>query len=386
MKVTQICIGRFHHFHLARQLEKRGLLEKIYTGYPRFKLKDEQDIPSKKINTFPLLQAPYMARGKFGLDKWKWLDNIWVWESTNQLDKYVTKKISTPGILFSLSGTGIYSGKKMQQLRGYHICDRGSSHISFQDEILSEEYKLWGLKWKGIYSKVINRGILEYEQADYITIPSEFVKQTFIEKGIKEEKLIKIPYGARLDRFSKIGNPDPNKFTVLWVGSISIRKGFLYALTAFNNFRHPNKEFIVIGSMTKEIEQLIQTKSLNNVIFKGIIPNDELPKFYSTAHVFILPSIEEGLAMVQGEALACGCPVIATPNSGSEDLFTNNKEGFIVPIRNSNRILEIFQKLNDEPDLRTQMGFNGIQRIKSIGGWDTYGNNMANFLVSLNNK
>ena len=53
MEVIQATIGRFHHFHLARQLEKSGLLGKIYTGYPKFKLKDEQGIPAKKIVSFP---------------------------------------------------------------------------------------------------------------------------------------------------------------------------------------------------------------------------------------------------------------------------------------------------------------------------------------------
>lgn len=65
--VTQISIGRFHHFHLARQLERAGLLREIWTGYPRFKLKSEQAVPADRIRTFPWLQAPYMARGRFGM-------------------------------------------------------------------------------------------------------------------------------------------------------------------------------------------------------------------------------------------------------------------------------------------------------------------------------
>ena len=52
-KVSIVSIGRFHHFHLARQLEKRSLLNEIWTGYPKFKLKDEDGIPPSKIQTFP---------------------------------------------------------------------------------------------------------------------------------------------------------------------------------------------------------------------------------------------------------------------------------------------------------------------------------------------
>ena len=75
MNVTQISIGRFHHFHLARQLEKHNLLEAIYTGYPRFKLKDEAGIPPEKIKTFPWFQVPYLMLGRVGLDKWHWLNS-----------------------------------------------------------------------------------------------------------------------------------------------------------------------------------------------------------------------------------------------------------------------------------------------------------------------
>ena len=45
MKVKLITIGRFHYFHLARQLHKFKLLDEIYSGYPKFKLKDEYGIP-----------------------------------------------------------------------------------------------------------------------------------------------------------------------------------------------------------------------------------------------------------------------------------------------------------------------------------------------------
>ena len=74
MLVTQVCIGRFHHFHLARQLEKHGLLNAIYTGYPRFKLFDENKIRADKIRAFPWLQAPYMAINKIGISQNNWLN------------------------------------------------------------------------------------------------------------------------------------------------------------------------------------------------------------------------------------------------------------------------------------------------------------------------
>ncbi|MBD0850774.1 glycosyltransferase family 4 protein [Maribacter arenosus] len=351
------------------------MLDKIYTGYPRFKLKDELGIPKEKIITFPWIQAPYMKRGVLGLDKFEWLNKEWSHLGAQTFDKYVANKIHNKGVLIALSSNGLNAGKKMQALGGKYICDRGSSHIIYQNEILNEEYKRWGFQWEGIDKRIIDKEQQEYEQADYITIPSDFVMNSFIEKGVKKSKLVKIPYGARLDRFKKIGEPEKNKFRVLWVGGVSLRKGFMYALNAFEAFKHRNKEFVVIGAMTSEIKSILGTRQVKNVIFKGNVPNAQLLEYYSYSDVFLLTSLEEGLAMVQGEAMACGCPIIATPNTGSQDLISNGKEGFIVPIRDERAILDCFQKLMDNPGLRAEMSEIAINKVQFLGGWDTYGTN-----------
>ncbi|MEJ7643085.1 MAG: glycosyltransferase [Chryseolinea sp.] len=383
MQVTQISIGRFHHFHLARQLEKRMMLEAIYTGYPHFKLKDEQGIPRDKIKTFPWLHTPFMMRGKLGLDKWEWLNSEWAWLAAGSLDRYVAKQIKEKRFLVALSGMGLHAGRVTQKMGGKYICDRGSSHIVFQNEVLKEEHKIWKLPFHEIDKRIIGKEEAEYEQADRITVPSEFVRRSFLSKGVPAEKISKVIYGARLERFSKQGSPDISKFVVLWVGGVSIRKGFLYLLEAFNQLKHPNKELKVIGPMSPEINGLIHGRISSNVKFLGAVSNDKLPELYSTATVFVLPSLEEGLAMVQGEALACGCPIISSTNSGAEDLITNGKEGFIVPIRSSSAILERFQQLVDTPTLRETLSQAALLKVKEMGGWDTYGENYVSLLKGM---
>lgn len=386
MKVTQIAIGRFHHFHLARQMERFGRLDKIFTGYPKFKLKDEKGISPNKIITFPWIHAPYMKRGVLGLNKYDWLNKAWTWLDKQILDKYVASQIDSPTILIGLSSSGLEAGKKAKELGGIYICDRGSSHIRFQDNLLKEEYDKWGFKFRGVDPRIIAKEESEYNLADVITVPSEFVKQSFIKMGVLESKIVKIPYGARLDRFKKVDNPKGGEFQVLWVGGVSLRKGFMYALEAFRKLEHPKKKFVVVGGIQDEIKKLLLNKKLENVVFKGIISNSNLVQLYSTSHVFLLASLEEGLAMVQGEALACGCPIIATKNTGSGDLFTDNKEGFIVPIRSSEAIFEKLQFLADNEDKRKEMSEAALQKVKGLGGWNTYGDQWNDLIKSLLNK
>jgi glycosyltransferase involved in cell wall biosynthesis len=384
MQVTQVSIGRFHHFHLARQLEKFGLLKVIYTGYPRFKLSDEIGIPPGKIITFPWLQGPYMARHRVGLHRSAWLDREWAWWATETLDRFVSRDLRDSSILIALSGSGLHSGRRMQQLGGIHICDRGSTHIRSQEEILMEEYQRYGKTWQGIDPRLIDKEEAEYDQADVISIPSQFCYDSFISKGLPASKLIKIPYGSRIERFHPVHvEVDANEFRILFVGAACPRKGFIDLLEAFNLFDHPNKKLVLIGSLSPEARDLLDKTDTAKIEVKGTVPNSQLALHYSQATVFVLPSIEEGLALVMGEAMACGCPVIATKNTGAGDLIDNEINGFIVPVRSPEKIVIRLQQLANNRDFLKQMKEAALLKAKSLLGWDSYGLSWQNYLTML---
>ena len=383
--VCQVSIGRFHHFHLARQLEKHGLLEAIYTGYPHFKLKDEPGIPRDKVISFPWLHAPYMARGRVGLNRSAWLDRELSWWAHETLDLYVANKLRDPTILIALSGSGLYSGRKIQQLGGIHICDRGSSHIRLQEHLLTEEYQRYGTLWPGIDPRSIAKEEAEYEQANWISIPSQFCYDSFVEQGVSAAKLLKIPYGSRLERFYPEGAPNTNgdEFRILFVGAAGPRKGFIDLLAAFELLRHPGKQLILVGSLSPEAVAMLARVDQSQIIVLGSVPNAQLRRHYSEASVFVLPSIEEGFGMVVGEAMACGCPVIATTNTGASELFSDGVEGFIVPIRSPELIADRLQQLADQPELCELMGQAALARVQHLGGWDAYGDAWASLLQQI---
>jgi glycosyltransferase involved in cell wall biosynthesis len=77
--------------------------------------------------------------------------------------------------------------------------------------------------------------------------------------------------------------------------------------------------------------------------------------------------------LVQAQAMACGVPVIATANTGAEDLFTDGVEGFIVPIRSPEAIREKLEWMMDNRELRDGMAEGALKRVKSLGGWERYG-------------
>ena len=357
------------------------MLAGIFSSYPSLKLRDQQ-IPTSLLHTFPPVQLAQFLTGRAGLVDTK-LNLELSWWLPLSLDKYAAMRLPACDVFVGISGSGLTTGRLAQTRGGKYICDRGSSHIRWADQMMTEEFARWGQEWPGIYHKIVVREEAEYAQADIITLPSEFTRRTFLEMGVPADKIKKVPYGADMRRFEKVADPAVDSFDVLFVGAVSFRKGVPYLLEAFAKLRHPKKTLTVAGSMLPEMARYLQGKTLDNVEFLGPQPQPRLKELMSRSHVMVLPSVEEGLAMVQGEAMACGCPVIASENTGSEDLFEDGREGFIVPIRDPAAITARLEELAQNPEYRTEMSARSLSRVKSIGGWDTYGRDYVAVLEAL---
>jgi glycosyltransferase involved in cell wall biosynthesis len=222
-----------------------------------------------------------------------------------------------------------------------------------------------------------------YEVADAVTVPSQVARRSFLQMGVPAGKVHVIPYGVRLDRFTPSESPPPGSFEVLFAGQIGLRKGVPYLLEAFGRLRHPRKHLTLVGTVQDDMRSLLARLPTENVTFTGSIPQPELAARMSRSHVLGLASVEEGLALVQGQAMACGCPVVATNATGAEDLFSDEVEGFIVPDRDTDALAARMQQLADDPALRERMSAAALQRVRSLGGWDHYGDQWDALLHAL---
>jgi glycosyltransferase involved in cell wall biosynthesis len=371
--------GRFHSFDLAEQLQRAGLLRAIFTPYPKFKLRDTRVDPAL-IRSFPwvlgahrlLASQPVPLAVKQSLQHW----------SGQAIDQYA--KLTRPDceILMALSGGGLSSGEAVQRAGGRYVCDRGSTHMRYQMSILAEEYDLAGIPFNPDAERTIIREEREYAQADAITVPSRFAAHSFVERGVDPAKLHTIPYGVDLKDFAPKAQRD-GQFRIVFVGHLGVRKGIGYLLKAFRMAALPGAKLVLIGSSDNETDALLKGDSLENVEITGRLPRDRVALEMSRASVLVLPSIEDGFGMVMSQALACGCPVIATTNTGGEDLFEHGKEGFIVPIRDPAAMAESIVRLYREPGLLEAMSKAARDRVVDIGGWSEYGARMIALFQSL---
>ncbi len=138
---------------------------------------------------------------------------------------------------------------------------------------------------------------------------------------------------------------------------------------------HPRKSLTIAGVAEPALVQRMRQKGLltDDVTLLGHVPQHQLQRLMSRSHALVLPSVEEGLAMVMAQALACACPVVATPNSGAADLFRDGAEGFIVPARSPDMLAERLQRLADDPHLQSGMRRAARARVQGLGGWSEYG-------------
>ncbi len=251
-----------------------------------------------------------------------------------------------------------------------------------QDNLIQAEHVKWGIPPEPINPRKVDKEEEEYELADRILVPSAFAASSFRQMAVAPSKLVTAPYGISLNRFYPVCEPESGRFKILYVGQVSLRKGFLHLLSAFTKLRRRDKELVVIGAINPTMKKLLARFSLTGVRFLGLVPNASLREHYSGAHVFVLPSVEDGFGLVIGEAMACGCPVVATENTGARELITDGVDGFIVGASDADVLLDRLQRLADDEPLRASMAESASTSAQSIGGWDHYGDLVLGMLVA----
>ncbi len=381
MRVVQTVFGVFHHFDLARELERRGHLAAIFSTWPWQRLRRE-GLPREKVRTFPWIHTPEFLLRRANLLP-AWMEDQTGYANALLFDEYTLRNMPECDALIGISGSSLKTGALVQRRGGKFFCDRGSSHQRYQEELVSEEYRRWGVHAPVSDPRDTAREEAIYAIADGITVPSSFAARSFASMGIPPEKVHTVPYGVRLQRFHPpaITPCSPKeRFEALFVGSVGLRKGVPYLLEAFAGLKHPHKRLRVVGALSREIDVVLSRLPRQNVEFLGLQPQDRVAELMGHSHLLVLPSIEEGLALVQGQAMACGCPVLASTNTGGEDLFTDEQEGFIVPIRDPGALTERMQRLSDDPDLWMRLHSAALDRVRSMGGWETYGDRWETLL------
>jgi len=350
--------------HAVRGIHRHGCLKKLIVGI------DESGEFDKKLVKEVLLPRAFnkaMYLGGFGDVKRSLVTD-------GLFDRLACKHIERCDIFHVWGNFGLKALKKAKSLGAVTVIERASSHPVTQNRLLNEEYRhfLYESYIKGSVQGLIDRAVAEMDECDHITAPSEFAANSLIENGVDPKKIIILPFGVDTERFRPREKKDTT-FRAVFIGQVSVRKGILYLLEAWKGINLRDAELVVVGPHSPDIKELLAKYSdTDNIRFVNYVK--DLTKVYQTASVFVFPSIEEGSALVNYEAMASGVPVITTYNSGS--LARDGVDGFVIPVRDIAAIRDKLTALYEDPGLRDRMGKSARERIEPYT-WEAYGDNLV---------
>lgn len=199
--------------------------------------------------------------------------------------------------------------------------------------------------------------------------------------GVPCETIDVVHCGIDVDLFQAGANgcSGPSRPTILFVGSIIENKGAHVLVEAALRLRakYPDLRLRLLGhggaDLMEQLHARIRAEGAEaNVEFCGFVPLDRLPESYRSAHVFCLPAEFEGFGQVYLEALACGCPVVASTAGGGPEAVSHGETGLLVPPNDVQATAAALDRLLGDPDLRRQMGRAGRRRVEEFFTMERY--------------
>lgn len=253
-------------------------------------------------------------------------------------------------------------------------------------KLLDEEIERWPnwaptLSGTNYSAKKRDRKVEEIALADVILCPSRFVHDS-IPGSIRHKVPVHItPFGSPMPRLSGLDChvSDTKKLKVLFVGSMTQRKGLADLFEAMKILGSDSFELNVLGSAVRPLE--FYKNEFSDFVYHAPRSHDQVLKLMKSCDVFVLPSLVEGRALVQQEALACGLPIIVTKNAGAEDLVEDGAAGFLVPIRDPDAIAEKLELIHTNRDCLAAMKQAAVQKAASVT-WESYRKSIASIVAS----
>jgi glycosyltransferase involved in cell wall biosynthesis len=219
----------------------------------------------------------------------------------------------------------------------------------------------------------------EWEAAHVILVNSKWTADAIVRDGADPAKIEILPLAYEVpltSAFSPVLRSSKDCLQVLWLGTVGLRKGIPYLLEAAKRLVGEPVEFTIAGPLQINRQRMLDSPA--NVRWVGPIPRSEASAYYAAADVFVLPTISDGFAITQLEAMAHGVPVISTWNCG--DVVVDGQNGYRVPARDADALVESIMKFVRNRDLSPQM-FEECHKTSRGFGLAAYAEGLHNIIL-----
>jgi glycosyltransferase involved in cell wall biosynthesis len=204
------------------------------------------------------------------------------------------------------------------------VLERPNAHTRFAYEVVRKECEKLGVVLSPGHEHAYKPRVLAKEEAEYdaafrLLCPSDFVVQTFLDQGFSRERLTRDQYGydESVYHSGQQVRDDRRGLTMLFVGGCAPRKGLHYALQAW--LRSPasrNGKFIVAGAFVPGYAEKLSSM-LAHPSVEVLGHRSDVPELMRRSDLLVLPSVEEGSALVTSEARASGCVLLVSDAAGA---------------------------------------------------------------------
>jgi len=204
----------------------------------------------------------------------------------------------------------------------------------------------------------------EWAAARLVIVNSEFSRKALVAQGVPNEKLVVLPlsFAAGMEREILRWRDPARPLKVLFLGQVILRKGIQYLVEAARLLKDEAIEIHVVGSIGLQHE--VVAAAPPTVVFHGAVARNEAERWYRDADVFVLPTISDGFALTQLEAMAHGLPVIATSSCG--EVVQPERSGLLVPARDVQALAAAIRRFADDEAFRRHCANGALRRVEDF--------------------
>lgn len=359
-----------HSEELLEHLVRHGALKRVIHSWPRLSVHDFNNQTKELKLTKEISYYRFLVHAAWALWRripyWKRYQTPQAW-IFNLYDKLASRMLGEPDIFLGWSQVSLLSLREAKKLGAVAALEHPMTHVDQWQSVMSEEYARHGKEaasFNSLFSSaMVRRMKKEYEEAEFIVVPSTSAERSFTGRGVPESKMIRIPFGVDVSLFRPANSLEASPFRVLFAGRLELLKGVHYLLQAWSELKLPNAELWLIGSVLPEIRPFLARYGSPRIRVIGEVPRSGMPEYYRQAHALVFPTLNDGFGLVMLEAMASALPVIATQNSGGPDAIEDGVSGFIIPIRDVEAIKEKIHRLHAHRDESKEMGLRGRRAL-----------------------
>jgi glycosyltransferase involved in cell wall biosynthesis len=296
------------------------------------------------------LRIPYRLFGRIGSGKLHdWIVARRLPQMVGQIDLIHTFPLGSLQTLKTARKLGIPT-----------VLERCNAHTAFAYRVVSEECQRIGVTMPPGHehdydAAILRREEAEYREADYLLCPSKFVARTFRDEGFSDEHLARFQYGYDPESCYPSTQPREEKqgLTVLFAAGCAPRKGLHFALEAWlQSTAHQHGTLMIAGEFipgyAEKLAPMLAHPSVKRIGFRK-----DLHDVMRSCDVMVLPSIEEGSALVTYDARGCGCVLAVSDATGA--VCTHMENALVHTAGDVKTLAEHLSKLDSDRALLRQL-------------------------------